>query len=521
MKKWHLFLLLFQQFIFGQGAIEWGEIQPSKGKTYSILALNKEDFISVNFKKTFVFSSDRIRYYSQLTPISEGKILTSIGNQRAKIVHIDVLNETPVVFLSYYSQGKNILFLQKYSKMCVPLGPAVELLSYTLPKTWGSKGDFKVLFSENKDFFCAEYNVPGQTNTNEHLGYKIFKKDLTPVLNGNYTVPYSKEIAFIDKRLLTDKGDYFITTKIFSENTNRSFFFGDQSNLDRIICHQIVNDSTYPFTLPLSDQRIFDLKIDTDNSNLLTISALTGNKDKNDNGIKGVYHATIEIQTKKIISQGKSEFDISFITQDWTERAKKRALERAEKGKGAPELYDYELREMYPLKDGSIIGVLEQFFVQNLTYSDPRTGMIYTRYVYNYDDLITFKIAPDNTFKWIKKIPKIQTSVNDHGYYSSISTIKGDSTLQLFFNDDVSNYSETGDWEEGKQREINYSKRSNVLAKLNIDLESGTSTRKSILNGKKEKSIAVPKLFFNNKINSNLILYLNYGSKEKFGFLRY
>jgi hypothetical protein len=521
MKKWHLFLFFFHQLILSQGAIEWGAIQPAKGKTYSILALNKSDFISVNFKKTFIFSSDRIRYYSQLTPISEGKILTSIGNQRAKIVHIDVLDETPVVFLSYYSQGKNILFVQRYSKMSVPLGPAVELFSYNLPKTWGNKGDFTVLFSENKDFFCAEYNVPGQSNTNEHLGYKIFKKDLSPVLNGSYTVPYSKEIAFIDKRLLTDKGDYFITTKIFSERSNRSFFFGDQSELDRIICHQVVNDSIYPFVLPISDQRIFDLKIDTDHSNLLTVSALTGNKDKNDNGIKGVYHATIEIQTKKIISQGKSEFDIAFITKDWSERAKKRALERAEKGKGAPELYDYELREMYPLKDGSIVGVLEQFFVQNLTYSDPRTGMIYTRYVYNYDDLITFKIGTDNKFTWIKKIPKNQTSVNDYGYYSSISTIKGDSTLQLFFNDEVSNYSDLGEWEEGKQREINYSKRTSVLAKVNIDLENGNFTRKSIVNGKTEKSIAVPKLFFNNKVDSNLILYLNYGSKEKYGFLKY
>jgi hypothetical protein len=120
MKKWHLFLFFFHQLILSQGAIEWGAIQPAKGKTYSILALNKSDFISVNFKKTFIFSSDRIRYYSQLTPISEGKILTSIGNQRAKIVHIDVLDETPVVFLSYYSQGKNILFVQRYSKMSIP-----------------------------------------------------------------------------------------------------------------------------------------------------------------------------------------------------------------------------------------------------------------------------------------------------------------------------------------------------------------------------------------------------------------
>jgi hypothetical protein len=147
--------------------------------------------------------------------------------------------------------------------------------------------------------------------------------------------------------------------------------------------------------------------------------------------------------------------------------------------------------------------------------------MIYTRYVYNYDDLITFKIGTDNKFTWIKKIPKNQTSVNDYGYYSSISTIKGDSTLQLFFNDEVSNYSDLGEWEEGKQREINYSKRTSVLAKVNIDLENGNFTRKSIVNGKTEKSIAVPKLFFNNKVDSNLILYLNYGSKVKYGFLKY
>jgi len=70
MKKWHLLLLLFQQFIFGQGAIEWGAIQPSKGKTYAILSLNKADIISVNFRKTFIYSFDRIRHYSQLTPVS-------------------------------------------------------------------------------------------------------------------------------------------------------------------------------------------------------------------------------------------------------------------------------------------------------------------------------------------------------------------------------------------------------------------------------------------------------------------
>ncbi len=519
-----IFLIIFSPILTysQEGTLKWGEYSKIKGYTFDILPTIENEFYTLQERKKFIFTSYHLNKFVNFQTINQGKIQRKIGNSLAKIVAVTTINNLPAVFLSDYFNGKNILYLQQYSSNCKPFGPAIELLAYNLPKTWGIKGEFSLLFSENKKFFCVEYDIPGKSNTNEHFGYKIFNSELKIQKEGNYRLPYTKNEAVIDSRLLTNIGDYFITTKIFNPEENRSFW-SNEEKLNKIVCHQISNDTIIPFEINVENKRIIGLKIGTNENEVLSIGGLYSDEGSKSNGVKGFFYTRINYKSKQIIDKGQSDFGYDFITKNWTERAKKRAAQRMEQGKETPELYDYKLKNTYTLKDSSIIGLIEQYYVETITYTDPRTGYVSMRYLYHYNDIIAFKITKNNTFEWIHTIPKQQVSTNDQGYFSSFFSILTDSTIQLFFNDEDIHYDENGKWQKQQDQGLNFNFRRtrNILAKVNLELSSGAVSREKFYTSKEKNTLAVPRLFTNNPLKHEVILYLRFGWKEKFGILNY
>lgn len=105
-----------------------------------------------------------------------------------------------------------------------------------------------------------------------------------------------------------------------------------------------------------------------------------------------------------------------LITSDWSEKKKGKTQKKEDRGKEATQLYNYNIRGLMTQSDGSIIGLMEKYYVVVHTSKDAQTGATTTTSVYHYDDLIIYKIQPNGTFEWIKRIPKRQYSHNDRGY---------------------------------------------------------------------------------------------------------
>jgi hypothetical protein len=496
----------------------WGEFYRSKGFTFSLLQGNDSSIYSLTEKRKFIFSSFYINKIDHYEIVASGKIQQNIGNSRGTVVFVHTLNNLPIVFLSDTYKNKQILYAQVYSKNAIPAGPAIELMQETLQSGWGSKGSFTVLFSENKRFFCVEYKTNEDKQGIINYKYKIFNSEFKSIYTGGYTTSTTNEEA--DNQLLTNNGDYFVTTKLYNQADNSSFW-GNERQLHKIICKQINKDTIKPIEIDIQNQRIVDLQIATNDHGQISLTGSFTENEDNYNGITGFFYKTLDYQKNILIDAGMIRFPLSVITHDLSEKEKRKIEKKQNEGQENPGLYKYKIQKGYVLKDSSLLAILEQNFIETQTYTDPRTGYISTRNIYHYNDLIALKIKNKNKLEWIEIIPKKQTSINDKGFYSSFSSIVRDSSLVLFFNDDLANYDSEGNWQQKENTIFQFNRPKTILAMCTLNLISGAQNRKCYLNPSEKNSIFVPSLFQDSPSNKKIILYQKNLQRERIGSIKY
>ena len=208
--------------------------------------------------------------------------------------------------------------------------------------------------------------------------------------------------------------------------------------------------------------------------------------------------------------------------EGWSQKSKDKAEKKEAKGKGEPQLYSYEMREAIVLNDGSIVGTMEQYYVQVSTITDSRSGYSSNTYYYYYNDIIAYKIGLDGEFEWLQKIDKSQVSTNDYGPYSSYGSFIDNGKLYFIFNDNKLNYENSGKFiDDQKNYTASFGRRKNVVALAEIDLESGDLKRECFFEGSDIKALAVPKLFEVNYKTGELLIYTIYGKKERIGLVKF
>ena len=228
----------------------------------------------------------------------------------------------------------------------------------------------------------------------------------------------------------------------------------------------------------------------------------------------------MSLNTGEVLNESLKEFEESFITQDWSERAKKKAERKKSRGRGEPQLYDYKMQDVTILKDSTIVGTMEQFYVHVRTQTDPRNGTTSQSYQYYYNDIIAFKINQLGKFDWIEKIRKFQVSTNDEGPYSSYYSYIDDGKVKFIFNDNLKNY-ENGKFSDPENLAItSYSRKRNVAGIVTIDLNTGIPNRRILFERAAINSLIVPKLFTVDYLNNELLLYSNSGRRERIGILK-
>ena len=496
----------------------WGGFYKSKGFTFDLLQGNDSTIYSLTEKRKFIFSSHYINKIVHFEIVASGKIQRKIGNSYGKIVFVHTMNNLPVVFLSDTYKNKQILYAQTYSKHATPNGPAIEIMQETIEPGWGGKGEFSVLCSENNSFFCVEYKSNEEKQGTIKYTYKIFNTEFNPICEGKYSTLINKES--IDNRLLTNNGDYFITSKMYNE-TESPLFWGQERQPHKIISKQLNKNSTTPIEVNFHNQRIVDLQIATNENGQISLAGSFTENDDKQNGIKGFFYKTFDYKKNTPIDSGIINFPLAVITHDWSEKEKRKIEKKQNEDQDIPGLYEYKIQKVYTLLDSSVIAILEQNFIETQTYTDPRTGYVSTRNIYHYNDIIVLKIKNKNELDWIEIIPKKQASVNDKGFYSSFSSILRDSSLVLFFNDDLSSYNNEGNWQLKENSFFQFNRPKTILAICALDLVTGKQNRSCYINPNEKNSILIPSLFKDSPSNKKLILFQKNMQKERIGVVKY
>lgn len=174
------------------------------------------------------------------------------------------------------------------------------------------------------------------------------------------------------------------------------------------------------------------------------------------------------------------------------------------------QLNNYFLRHLIPLSDGSFYLVGEQYYTYLDRIYDPRTNTTSTTEHFNYEYILVAYFDNKGKIQWINRIPKIQNSTNDNGYYSSFSLFKKNKDLYFIYNENNHNINLEIDDIDNMKPLFNGRRNSWALSKITSD---GEMTRKSLnletnnylLNAKKSLQMT----------NDNMYLQGELGKKAK------
>lgn len=299
-------------------------------------------------------------------------------------------------------------------------------------------------------------------------------------------------------------------------------FGRDFENFKALHLYKIKNNQLKEFSIEVDGLRVDDMQLNSNDSSLCTLSGLYGKGNRQ--GILGVFIITIDAKNDSVISKGIIPFDKEIAMESWLDND---LYDRQATIGTNPNLqnqyYNYRLRDIFILEDGSIVGSMEQYYVYRRANYDNRTGMSSNVTYYYYDDIIAFKIGKTGTFDWQKRISKSQVSINDGGPFSSYSSFTDGKSINFIFNDNLRNYDDLGNFRQDLRKvySFNLSKRKNVAAITSLNLSDGQVERKNLFARKDLKSIVVPKMFKVDLVNKEILMYSILGNKERFGVLNF
>lgn len=516
---WIFFLFILPSKLIAQPLkVDWGNLDRKHGSLIQILPSKNDEFYALRWTGGTLFGHYEVSRHVAKEMLSKGKLFLYAENSIASYEGVRVIGDKLVVFLSDRKDGEKILFMQVYDKDIKPQGDAIRLGSFSLEKG-GNKGWFDVKMSSNMEYLGVVWQIPARKDSKDKYGFKVYSKDLEPIHEGEYPLPFDPELCNIHSHHISNNGDYFLALselEISEERTLRK----DVKTFKALHVYHIAEDGLQDLEINVEDKRVVAMALTSDTNDIFTITGVYG--DKEEAGVSGVFYQRIDLKTAEKIAGGMKDFERSFITQSWSQRELNRANRREARGKGEPQFYNYQMREANILDDGTVVGTMEQYYVQVRSSYDSRTGQSTNTYYYYYNDIIVYKIGKDGQFDWFEKVPKYQVSMNDGGPFSSFESVVSGGKIHFIFNDNVRNYSESGEFLGEQSIEVaNYSKRKNVVALASMDIETGKQTRSNFFDRNSSDVLAMPKKFVVDYKEGRMILYGIWGrTKEKFGFVK-
>jgi len=519
MKKLLFITCLFgSQILFAQiNTIKWGTLKKPTGGMMTIIPKSGDDFFALRRTGGSFMGSYQISKHQGLDQIKKGKIRLTADNSMAVFEEATCINDKLYVLLSDKKDKKNQLYIQEYDENIQPKGVAIKLCELA-EFNFKSANSFKIIQSRDRNYLGIIWENESKKEFKSSYGYRIFNNEINNISEGTYELSKGAKLETIHSHHLSNTGDYFISVIEYDTKQENQLFKNRPLYKSFNISH-VTPEGLDDYALNLKGKRVEQMTMNSDDTHLITITGLYSESEGM--GVSGIFHLRLDFDKQNVESEGFQKFGVDFITKDWTKKEIERSEKKKEKGKGEPQLYNYEIKNASVLKDGSILVSIEQFFIENNSYSDPRTGTIRTNYIYQYNDIITYKIGVDGRFDWILKIPKQQISSNDYGPFSSYHSFIDGDKISFIFNDNTKNYNENGTFIESKEiDEANFGTRKNAVSIVQVDINTGQFNRSILSKGAEIESIVIPKLFITDYISNQLILYAISGRKEKFGILK-
>lgn len=348
------------------------------------------------------------------------------------------LNNELYLLSTYNDESKRILSLyaQKVNKQTLIPEKNISLLTEQKYNGTRNTGFFSTSLSKDESKLLVYYKLYTSKYDTETFHLLVLDNNLSKIWDKEINLPYNEKLFIVQDFVVDNDANVHIVGKLF-EDKLREEKKGEPNYQFNVMSYRNNGSDFQNYTIDIPGIFITDIMIAINSEDDIICGGYFS--EERTSSIKGSYFLKINNETKKIENREFQEFSIDFLTEDMSEREEEKIKNKAAKGKDV-ELARYQLNEILLREDGGAILVGEQHYITTTTRTDAN-GMTYTTTNYHYNHIIVSNISTDGKIEWSRKIPKVQISSNDGGYYSSYALAAVDDEMHFIFNENPKNMS--------------------------------------------------------------------------------
>lgn len=522
MKKTTIVTILFLvmcQTVFSQGrsnsftVFSGKEVKTSKKNIFNAIITENKSGVYVwrSSVNSFKQSKHKIEYYSpKLERIQSANLDLRFKDKKMDLEGFSVINGKVYVFSTFTNveRKKSYLFVQSFNEKTLSVrNDLKKIAEFDIDRRRDAlTGYYNSRISKDENRFLIYYKLPYRRNENEKFGMHVFDSEFNEIWHKQVELPYSDELFKVRDYKLDDNGNVYIIGKLYQEkvkderrgNVNYSYV---------IISYTENGNKVNKFPVSLPNLFLVDMQIAiTPEFEIICAGFYSESSTRS---AKGAYYLRLDPKTNTVKSQSYKDFDFNFITENLSERQKKKASKKEKKGENV-EINNVYVDEIIMRDDGGAVIIGEMYYMY-ITSSTDTNGRTTYRYHYVYGDILLISINPDGTVAWTRKIPKHQHTTNDSGYFSSYANLVIGDKIFFVFNDNPKNL-----LQNDNNRVYSYVgiKRS-VAVVVEVDINGNVSPKNVIFASKAEGYILTPK--YSKIVNdTEMIFYALSRKKEKF-----
>jgi len=483
-----------------------------KGARYSAISLLGKAGNNTMVFRSNIGNSKLVKFDPSLSKELETKIDFKLDNKTRSFEGMSLFRDKVILFTSYKDKKTKMkkLYYDVFSASTLSLiSKGKEIVSYNAnSKMFRSSGGFDIFYSEDESMMGVIVYVPYEKKGKQKFQAVVFDDQFNEVSKESYELPVLDSKMALGRAHLSNSGEFFIAA---AEYLGEKKIF-KPSKIKRHI-YQLDEGGLIDHVIKLKNKHIYSYTFKTNEYNDLILAGFYAEESKR--GVAGTFYLRFDSKENEVDSENSQAFSDDFITQGWSDRAKK----KASKKKKEPVLYKYSLRELVATDDGGALLVAEQYYSVTRTYRTSNGGTRTVTYYY-YNDVIVSKMDDQGEFQWNKKVRKYQVSTNDGGYYSSFAFHSDKDNIYIMYNDNMKNYDESGKAKPVDAKIVPTSfasNKKNVTSIVTIDINTGELKKEQLFNKKETGTIAVPKIHFSSKDEDKLFFYTKKGKKERLG----
>ncbi|MDH3710007.1 MAG: hypothetical protein OER04_08980 [Cyclobacteriaceae bacterium] len=393
------------------------------------------------------------KYGKDLNLLKSEEIELGRGSNRKVLVFAEQLKGEIYLFTSQRDlvTKEKVLYADLIDRKTLKPQQKSKKLAAVSYRNRSNDGFYDYNLSRDSSKLMIFYDSPNNANMEEKFGITVLDDELNPIWDKEVSLPFKDRLYEINRYKVDNQGNAYLLGIVYKGQVRVRR--QGRPNYEYHLLAYNKGDTYTEYLLNLDEKFITDMQFDFTPSGDIVCAGFYS--EYGTRSIRGTFYLLIDSKTKEVKKEFYQEFEADFLTDFMSER-------KADKGR---ELSQYDLNRLEIRRDGGVVLVAEQFYIQETSdynslnpYGYPyysRYGLFrypYRRYgygypyydsnsdvQYNYNDLMVININPDGSIQWARRIPKRQRSKNDGGAYSSYALSVAKGKLFFVFNDNPKN----------------------------------------------------------------------------------